>query len=165
MTAFDDGREPDDSFDPLTDILFGAIAVLFVALMTIAPALDGLRSEAAVAASGASPPMVVHEGAPLTLLLATATGIRHGEGAMALAPLDGLADDRGLRARLTAGDRRLALLIEPGGEEAAFVLDPILAAAQVSSLLQLRLATRCSDDAGHVDLHRCLARVAEAVPR
>lgn len=160
--------EADAVFDPLTDILFSAIAVLFVTLIAIAPALRDVVVAPAQAenAASASPSRALYNGQPLALLLATPAGVRLGDTGTTFIPLDILDSDARLLAFLgSRGTRQLALLIEPGGEEASFLLDPILASQRIASVLQMRLVDPCATRDGQIDFNACLAGVAEAVRR
>lgn len=166
MISPEPSAEIDAVFDPLSDILFSAIAVLFVALMAIAPALKTRANDAASPSKQTRPSTALYAGRPIALLVATPDGIRFGDNGTAFAPLDTLDSDARLLAFLAkSGDDRLTLLIEPGGEEAAFVLDPVLAARHVAAILQMRLLAPCALANGALDLNTCLAGVAEPVSR
>lgn len=166
MIRHESEAEIDAVFDPLSDILFSAIAVLFVALMAIAPALKGLTAESATRQPTTEPSKALYDGKPLAFLVATPDGIRFDEAGATFVPLDSIDGDGRLLNFLAAiTDRQLALLVEPGGEEASFVLDPVLSAHGIGAVLQMRLLKPCPVVAGLIDLNTCLSGVAEAVSR
>jgi hypothetical protein len=167
-----DQTDGPEAFDPLSDIFFSAIAVVFVALIAIAPMIaqgrqaDDTRSPHQVD----DPPQrdhVLFQERELPLLLATATGISLAEagGTIEVIPLDQIQDAARLKMALAGivktPDARLLMMIDPDGSEAAFLLEPMLAAARIRSIVQVRLTRACGEAVRMGQLQSCFADTLE----
>lgn len=172
-----DARDPTegpDAFDPLSDIFFSAIAVVFVALIAVAPLMAQGHETADPQTQGRSDEPqqrdhILFQGRELPLLLATATGVSLADttGSLELIPLDQIQDAPRLKTTLAdivkTPDARLLVMIDPDGSEAAFLLEPMLSAARIRSVVQVRLARACSTALRTGQLQSCFAETLEPV--
>lgn len=174
-----DPTEGPEAFDPLSDIFFSAIAVVFVALIAVAPMIaQGHQSHDHQSQdwqtgdrSNAPQPRdhVLFQGREWPLLLATATGISLADtdGNITVIPLDQIQDAPRLKTALDGivgtPDTRLLMMIDPDGSEAAFLLEPILAAARVRSVVQVRLLRACGTALQTGQFGSCFAETLEPV--
>lgn len=162
-----DRSEGLDAFDPLSDIFFSAIAVVFVALIAVAPMIAHARPTPTSSGDPHARDHILFQGRELPLLLATATGISLTDpiGNVTVIPLDQIQDDPRLKTALqtivATPDARLLVMIDPDASEAAFLLDPILVAARITSVVQVRLARACGDGLRTGELQSCLAETLE----
>lgn len=147
MTAPDEEDGEDDLRSvPLTDLFLALGTSFLIALFLAHPAL---RLAPAAQPDPAAALLAGRTGTgsdrPL-LLLAGPKGVREGDGAGI--SLDALAGNGAalLAARLGAARDRpggVLVVVLPGGDEAAFLLDPILAGAGIEEVSQIRLDPAC----------------------
>lgn len=147
------GDADDESEDPvrgdlMADLFFGLGAIFLIAVVLLAPTLGvatgRARAEADATARRLAETRLTRAGTPVATLFAGPTGVG-AEGAAQRIALDDIADSPRLAALLAEARRsgELLLVVEVGGEEAAFALEPVIAAAGPPSIRQLRLDRGC----------------------
>lgn len=152
--AFDiaeDAEEQEQPLDPLSDLLFGLVAIVIPAVAVMMPlmqvaagALPERERQAVVSFLGNK---FVVDGKSASSILLGKDGLRLQAEGDQLVTLDRILDDPRLVAHLEQTKRReqpLLLLIEPDGQEAAFLLETVLAARGPSRVFQVRIDSACS---------------------
>lgn len=150
MIGADDEDAADGRPDLFADLFFGLGALCILAIMLVAPTLGlagaAARSAAADLSQRLESATFTIDGEPVETLLAGPTGLAVGPERRRI-PADAIADDADLR-RILAGaaaadGRGLLLVIEPGGEEAAFAVEPVIARHGPPTLRQIRADRAC----------------------
>lgn len=167
----DDETEGDESgprSDPLADLLFGLIAIVIPAIAVMLPMIQVAAGRTAIGRGDAADVVRASDlridGRPAGSLVAAKDGVRLDGGR--LVPLAQLLDDQALRqnlAGLRARGEALLVMIDDGGEEAAFLLETVLAAHGPARILQTRLDPGCRFARGGALADACLARGVRSV--
>ena len=139
----DDG--PLDLPGSMADIFLALVAVVILMLLSLLPAIrtpGGLAQRPAVEADWSN---VVIEGRSPAIYVAEATGIRVADDDTRVGP-DDILQDRGLAERLRAAarDRSILLVIEPEGQESAFLFSSLAGSLGVGRFYQLRVDAQCA---------------------
>jgi hypothetical protein len=158
----DDGAEaPAERTDLFADLFFGMGAIFLLAVVLIAPTLGIATSREHAARSDIAERLAA---ATITVGGRAAASILTGPdgllvpGSERRIPTDTIPDDPDLRrflARVRAGSESLVLIVEPAGEEAAFALEPILAAEGPARLRQVRIDRDCTGVTASVRARVC----------
>lgn len=165
----DPGGEPADGpADPFADLLFTLIAAVLPAILVLLPAMH-LSGALPPRPSRAEPPPapVTVRGQSAWPIVAQRDGLRLTEASNRVVSLDAIPDDGGLRAllqRLRDAGEPLVLVIEPDGQEAAFVLEPLAAAQGPQEIQQIRADRPCGEARGAL-ARACGAATARAEGR
>lgn len=134
--------------DLMADLFFGLGAIFLLAVVLIAPtlglALDRSRDDAGAIADRLAATRLTAGGTPVATLFAGPDGVRP-DGREPRIGLDALTGSARLAETLETARRAgdLLVVVEVGGEEAAFTLEPILAARGPATVRQIRLDRRC----------------------
>lgn len=131
---------------PLADLFLALGASFLFALFLARPELQLARAAPADPLAALLDGAATVAGAEPLVILAGADGARLAQDTGAPTQLAALRPGAPLLDAIRAGvsDGRAALVaIEPGGEEAAFLLDPLLAATLGGPVRQLRLDRSC----------------------
>jgi hypothetical protein len=131
---------------PLADLFLALGASFLFALFLAKPELQLTRAAPADPLAALMDGAVTLGGAEPLVVLAGPEGARLAEGHAAPTPLAALRPGaqiiEAIRAGVASG-RTALVAIEPGGEEAAFLLDPLLAGTLAGPVGQLRLDASC----------------------
>lgn len=159
-------------FDPFSDVLFGLVAIVIPAIAIMLPLLRAAADavpardmRAAVAFVGSE---LTIEGRSADAFAAAAAGVRVRSQGDRLVPVDRILDDRGLAlelGRLRQLDQPLLLLIEPEGQEAAFLLEAVAAVHGPRRIIQVRLDPACGFVRNPQLRDRCIAATYGATGR
>jgi len=148
-----------DGFDPLTDLFFGMGAICLLAVLMILPSVGVAAVQERARLKSLAEVLALAEyrvdGAAADAILAGPDGLAlvdpapAGSSAETVERIgaDAIADHAGLADRLARARREgrsVLLLIEPGGEDTAFALEPVLAARGPQEIRQVRLDRACS---------------------
>lgn len=138
--------------DPQADLFFTLVAVMLPAILLLLPAArmadDAPAQRTQQMTETLARAGVNLDGVPAQLFIARADGVAFGPDGATVTALDAVQDDPALRAALSAAALRQAdpplLLIEPGGEEAAFLFETLAAAYGPDRIAQVRLERGCA---------------------
>jgi hypothetical protein len=140
--------------DPQADLFFTLVAVVLPAILLLLPAArmaqQPERQSAALADAVLTAGAKLH-GADAAVFLARRDGVAFGPAGHHRVGLDAMLDDAGLKAALgsvRAAGKPLLLLIEPDGQEAAFLFDGLAAMHGPRSIAQVRLDRGCASVRG-----------------
>ena len=166
----DDGADRDDAtaFDPFADLFFTLIAAVLPAILVLLPTAlhQGAAVPAGVPGRDAPPPAeIANGGHRVRPIVAERDGLRLTGDGDRLVGLDGVPDDPGLRRFLEGlrdGDEPLLVVVEPGGLEASFLLEPVAALHGPATMRQVRLAEACAGPRGRAPIRTCAAAGATA---
>jgi hypothetical protein len=143
--------DDDAPLDPLSDLLFGLVAIVIPAVALMLPlirmAADSVPARDGQASVSFASGELTFEGGVGASFFATGEGLRiPGEGNRTV-QVDRLLDDRQLAAllrRLKERSEALLLLIEPEGQETAFLFEAVAAVHGPPRMLQVRLDPACA---------------------
>ena len=131
----------------MAEVFFALIAVVIMMLLALVPAI---RNPDALAA----PPVFKAAEADIRIgaekpekFVAGAEGLTTGRPKARTLALDRVLDDRGLEDALRAAareNRKILLVVERRGEEAAFLFDALASRAGIRSVYQLRVDAGCA---------------------
>lgn len=161
MTAPDD--YPPGLPATVAEVFLALVGVVMLMLFALAPSVRASAPEGPAAASSREQPRqrLLIDGQEPELLIAEAGGLRVEGAGGGLIALDRIAGDEALGARLrqaTSESRPLLLVIEPDGQEAAFLFPAAASAAGVTQVRQLRVTAACPRSADSpIPPGRCLA--------
>lgn len=126
------------TIDPLADLMIGVAALFLVAAVVVAPEMArGVKAEAGAGISAAARSTWQLDGKAVHPFTATRDGVVLPE--RRFIPLAGLLADPGLPASIDAA-KPMLLVIEAGGEDAAFFLEALAAKQGQPDLAIIRRA-------------------------
>lgn len=144
------GEADDREFqsDPLADLMFTMIAIVLLALIILLPlaGVASLRSTQPLSAQKLQQSKLVVGGQSAVTIAASDQGLSLPGHVDHLIGLDAIGHDPQLRHLLEGARDRgapLVLLIDPKGSEAAFELEPVMAAHGPKQIYQVRLDSAC----------------------
>lgn len=161
----DDGQDEEAALDPLADLLFGLVAIIVPAVALMLPLISAAAGRVPARDPQAAVAFVSGElkvdGAPATSILASAAGVRIRDGGDEFVELARILDDErlaGALRRLRTAGKPVLLLIEPDGQEAAFLFEAVAAAHGPDRILQVRVDPACAFVRGPDMVARCVSR-------
>jgi len=147
--ADDDDENP--APEPLSDLLFGLVALLVPVIAVLLPvmkvAADAVPARDHAAASSFLRGDLTVAGHPAAAFFAGGAGLRIRDDGDRVVAVDRMLDDQALVTRLDRAkdtQQPILLLIEPDGQEAAFLFEAIAASRGVGRLLQVRIDPACA---------------------